>query len=47
MLGLTEAGVERALARTLAYRKLAMVDFAKAILPNEDKIRFDEKDGND
>jgi len=39
VLGLVEGDVETALKRTLAYRQLAMVDFAKVILPGEDEIR--------
>ncbi len=38
-LGLVNGDVEEALQRTRAYRQLAMVDFAKAILPNEAEIR--------
>lgn len=39
VLGLVDADVETALQRTLAYRQLAMVDFAKLVLPNEVEIR--------
>lgn len=39
VLGLVDADVDTALQRTLAYRQLAMVDFAKVVLPSEDEIR--------
>ncbi|MEF3169461.1 MAG: hypothetical protein K6360_09095 [Deltaproteobacteria bacterium] len=39
MLALVDAYAKIALKRTLAYRQLAMVDFAKVVLPNEDEIR--------
>ena len=39
MLGLVDGDVGTAIARTHAYRQLAMVDFAKAILPSEAEIR--------
>ena len=39
VLGLVDSNAETALQRTLAYRQLAMVDFAKVILPGEDEIR--------
>ena len=39
VLGLVDAAVDTALKRVLAYRQLAMVDFAKAILPNEVEIQ--------
>lgn len=39
VLGLVEGDVETAVKRTLAYRQLAMVDFAKVILPGEAEIR--------
>jgi len=38
VLRLVDSDVATALKRTLAYRQLAMVDFAKAILPGEDEI---------
>lgn len=39
VLGLVDGDVDTALRHTLAYRKLAMVDFAKTVLPTEDEIR--------
>jgi hypothetical protein len=39
VLGLVDADAQTAFTRTLAYRQLAMVDFAKAILPSEAEIR--------
>lgn len=39
VLGLVDTDVETALKRTLAYRQLAMIDFAKVILPIEAEIR--------
>jgi len=39
VLGLVDADAQTALTRTLAYRQLAMVDFAKAILPSEAEIQ--------
>ncbi|TSE28023.1 hypothetical protein Tther_02419 [Tepidimonas thermarum] len=39
VLGLVDGDAETALKRTLAYRQLAMVDFAKAVLPTEAEIR--------
>ena len=39
VLALVDANVELALQRTLNYRKLAMIDFAKLILPSEDEIK--------
>lgn len=39
VLGLVDSNAETALQRTLAYRQLAMVDFAKVLLPGEDEIR--------
>lgn len=39
VLELVDADVESALKRTLAYRQLAMIDFAKVILPSEEEIR--------
>lgn len=39
VLGLVDADVDVALKRTFAYRQLAMVDFAKVILPSEAEIR--------
>jgi glycosyltransferase involved in cell wall biosynthesis len=38
ILRLVDADVQTAISRTLAYRQLAMVDFAKTILPTEDEI---------
>jgi len=38
-LGLVDTDADTALKRTLAYRQLAMIDFAKVILPSEDEIR--------
>jgi hypothetical protein len=38
MLRLADADASLAFKRTLAYRKLAMIDFADAILPNHDEI---------
>ncbi|MBU6285387.1 MAG: glycosyltransferase [Betaproteobacteria bacterium] len=40
LLRLSDGDSEKALQRTLAYRRLAMVDFAKAILPSEEEIRL-------
>ena len=39
VLGLVDGDAETALKRALAYRQLAMVDFAKVVLPSEDEIR--------
>jgi len=39
VLGLVDGDADRALERTLAYRQLAMVDFAKVVLPTEAEIR--------
>jgi len=39
VLGLVDGDAETALKRTLAYRQLAMVDFAKIVLPAEAEIR--------
>lgn len=39
VLGLVDGDVEAALRRTLSYRQLAMIDFAKAILPSEAEMR--------
>lgn len=39
VLGLVDADAETALKRTRAYRQLAMIDFAKVVLPTEDEIR--------
>ena len=39
VLGLVDGDVETALKRTQAYRQLAMIDFAKVVLPSEDEIR--------
>ena len=39
LLALTDADALSALKRTLAYRQLAMVDFARVVLPSEDEIR--------
>ena len=38
VLGLIDGDVETALKRTLVYRQLAMIDFAKVILPSELEI---------
>ncbi len=38
LLALVDADTSTAIKRTLAYRKLAMVDFANLILPTEDEI---------
>jgi glycosyltransferase involved in cell wall biosynthesis len=40
LLRLSDSDGEKALQRTLAYRRLAMIDFAKAILPSEEEIRL-------
>lgn len=39
VLGLVDGDLDTALKRTLAYRQLAMIDFAKVILPIEAEIR--------
>ena len=39
VLGLVDGDVETGITRTLAYRQLAMVDFAKAVLPSEEEVR--------
>lgn len=39
VLGLVDADSETALGRTLACRQLAMVDFAKLVLPIEEEVR--------
>ncbi len=39
VLGLVYADADTALKRTLAYRKLAMVDFAKVVLPSEAEVQ--------
>ena len=39
VLALVDVNVEQALKRTLAYKQLAMIDFAKQILPSEAEIR--------
>ena len=39
-LALVDADADIAIERTLAYRQLAMVDFAKVILPTEAEIEF-------
>lgn len=39
VLGLADADAQTALQRTLAYRQLAMIDFAKAILLDEAEVR--------
>lgn len=39
ILGLVDADATAAIRRVSAYRALAMVDFAKVILPNEDEIQ--------
>jgi glycosyltransferase involved in cell wall biosynthesis len=38
ILALVDADADTAITRALAYRQLAMVDFAKVILPTEDEI---------
>lgn len=38
VLGLVDGDADTALKRTLAYRQLAMVDFAKVVLPSEAEI---------
>jgi hypothetical protein len=40
ILGLVDGDVDTALKRTVAYRQLAMIDFAKVILPGEVEIRM-------
>lgn len=39
VLGLVDADVDAAISRTQAYRGLAMVEFATAVLPSESEIR--------
>lgn len=39
LLTLVDKSIDTAIARALTYRQLAMVDFAKVILPTEDEIR--------
>jgi hypothetical protein len=39
VLGLVDADLNTAVARALAYRQLAMVDFARNILPTEAEVR--------
>ena len=39
VLGLVDADLDTALQRTLTYRQLAMVDFAKVVLPSEAEIQ--------
>jgi starch synthase len=39
-LALVDADAQTAITRTLAYRQLAMIDFAKVILPSESEIRM-------
>jgi hypothetical protein len=39
MLGLVDTDAQTALTRTLAYRQLAMIDFAQVILPVDAEIR--------
>jgi len=39
LLALVDADAASALKRTLAYRQLAMVDFARVVLPSEDEIQ--------
>ena len=39
LLSLVEADIEMALKRAMAYRQLAMIDFAKAILPSDEEIQ--------
>ena len=40
VLGLVDADVDTAITRMLAYRQLAMIDFAKVVLPSEDESRL-------
>ena len=40
VLGLVDADVDTAITRMLAYRQLAMIDFAKVLLPSEDESRL-------
>lgn len=39
VMELVDTDLETALQRTLAYRQLAMIDFAKVVLPNEAEIK--------
>lgn len=39
VLALVDGGADTALKRTQAYRQLAMVDFAKVVLPTEAEIQ--------
>ena len=39
VLGLVDADVDTAISRTLSYRALAMIDFARAVLPSDPEIR--------
>jgi len=39
VLGLSDIDAETALQRTLTYRQLAMVDFAKAVLPSDKEVK--------
>jgi len=39
LLDLVDADVETAIARTRAYQQLAMVDFAKVVIPREEEIQ--------
>ena len=45
VLALVDAHVELAIQRTLEYRQLAMVNFAKLILPGEDDIKTELSEG--
>jgi len=40
MLGIVDADIEAAVARVGTYRQLAMIDFAKVILPSEAEIKM-------
>lgn len=40
MLRLADDGTDAAMSRVAAYRQLAMVNFARAVLPSEDEVRL-------
>jgi hypothetical protein len=40
LLALTDGNANAALKRITAYRELAMVDFARAVLPTADEVRL-------
>ena len=40
VLGLVDADPDTAIMRTLAYRQLKMIDFAKVVLPSKEEIRL-------